>query len=519
MLFDEMAPRAGVSEPTAGRDEMNLAEFPLTLLADRVPKQTKTLCYASRNGTLVVSGSDAYGLPTAADADVIIGLIQLTRLRNNFADPKVPFTRYELLRVLGWPDESKYYKRLDESLNRWVGVTLHYQNSWWDNRAKRYLSAKLHILETVILDEKPGRRARGAPPGSSFTWNAMFIESCQADNLKRLDLDTYFSFRSAVAKRMYRFLDKRFYLRPDWTFDLKEFAFEYVGLSRNYEGNAGKIKEKLRPAIEELEAIEFLAPMGREERYTRIGTEWTIRLAQLPGPAALPAATVGQGGTAPAGPCRTELLTTADGAPVMACGLDAVVSALVVRGVTRSTAEQLAGQYPADQIGEKVAIFDWLLTRRDRRVGRSPAGFLVDSIRKDYAAPRDFPGASSGTPDPSGPGSGAPAVAPPSPTAAEFEAQESAQRDRIAEYLDRLTPADRERTTQAALAAASSYFRTRYQRLRDENPERAGYYLDLIVDQHVAGLLTDAESSAQEPTPEPTRPAPTPPRRGASRSQ
>src|SRR5262245_10429715 len=80
----------------AGRDEMNLAEFPLTLLADRVPGEVKTLCYASRPGTLIVTGSDAFGLPTAADADVIIGLIQLTRLRNEFADPKVPFTRYEL---------------------------------------------------------------------------------------------------------------------------------------------------------------------------------------------------------------------------------------------------------------------------------------------------------------------------------------------------------------------------------------------------------------------------------------
>src|ERR1700730_15233776 len=101
--------------PRSGRDEMNLAEYPLALLADRVPKGQKTLQYVNPHGTLTITGSDAFGLPTAADTDVLIGLIQLTRVRNNFTDPKVNFTRYELFKLLGWPDESKNYRRIDES--------------------------------------------------------------------------------------------------------------------------------------------------------------------------------------------------------------------------------------------------------------------------------------------------------------------------------------------------------------------------------------------------------------------
>src|SRR6185437_4623505 len=85
-----------------GRDEMNLAEFPITLLTDRVHQGKKTLCYEDRHGKLTVTGSDAYGLPTAADADVIVALIQLTKLRTNFTDPMVNFTRYELLKLLNW---------------------------------------------------------------------------------------------------------------------------------------------------------------------------------------------------------------------------------------------------------------------------------------------------------------------------------------------------------------------------------------------------------------------------------
>lgn len=475
-VIEDAGGRAG--ELASGRDEMNLAEFPLTLLADRVPGEIKTLCYVSRPGTLVVTGSDAFGLPTAADADVIIGLIQLTRLRNDFADPKVPFTRYELLRILGWPDESRYYRRLDESLNRWVGVTLHYQNAWWDNRAKRYLSAKMHILESVILDEKPGRRVRGAPPVSSFTWNKTFIESCQADNLKRLDLDTYFSFRSAVTKRMYRFLDKRFYLKPDWTFDLKEFAFEYVGLSRGYEGNAGKVKEKLQPALEELEAIAFLEPMGREERYAKAGASWTIRLAQHPSRAASP----GVGSPAPA--LALALAGPAD-APAPPPGL----AALVERGVTEATAQQIVEQFPAERVAAKVAIFDWLASRDDRRVRKSPAGYLVDSIRKDYAPPKGYAPAVADAPR----SGGAPA---PASTARAARGGDAALRGRVERYWEGLGPAARERLTAEALAAAGAYFRGRYLRLRGSDPARAEKCLRAILDEHLAGLVSP------EPAPE-----------------
>ena len=96
---------------------------------------------------LTVIGSDAYGLPTAPDSDVIVGLIQLTKLRNDFTDPTVEFTRYELLKLLGWADKGQYYRRLSESLHRWVGVTLQYDGCWWDNQRKRRVSASFHILD------------------------------------------------------------------------------------------------------------------------------------------------------------------------------------------------------------------------------------------------------------------------------------------------------------------------------------------------------------------------------------
>ena len=60
---------------------------------------------------MTVSGSDAYGLPTAPDSDVIVALLHLTKTRNDFTDPTVPFSRYELLELLGWPDTGQYYRQ------------------------------------------------------------------------------------------------------------------------------------------------------------------------------------------------------------------------------------------------------------------------------------------------------------------------------------------------------------------------------------------------------------------------
>src|SRR3954453_22869063 len=82
-----------------GRDELNLAEFPVAVLATRIPKGLKTLTFedtvydqqAGETVTrrLIITSSDAYGLPTAVDDEVLVALIQLTKRANDFTEPKV----------------------------------------------------------------------------------------------------------------------------------------------------------------------------------------------------------------------------------------------------------------------------------------------------------------------------------------------------------------------------------------------------------------------------------------------
>ncbi|MBV8077746.1 MAG: replication initiator protein A [Planctomycetaceae bacterium] len=413
-----------------GRDEMNLAEFPITLLTDYPPEGIKTLIFEDQHGTLTVMGSDAYGLPTASDSDVIVALIQLTKLRNDFTDPTVEFTRYELLKLLGWEDKGQNYRRLSKSLHRWVTVTLRYDGCWWDNRRKRRASASFHVLDRLVLPDEDD-------PGivSSFTWGKDFFDSCRANNLKRLDLDTYFSLKSAVSKQLYRFLDKRFYVQGDRTFDLRELAFEHVGMSRKYA--PWKIKQELNHALDELEAIGFLEPMSAAARYTKAGRgAWNIRLVRkLPAPV--------EAKPVEAKPAEPE-----------PTGLE---KELVDRGVTRSVAAELVRDFPAERIRRQVEVVDWLRETKPKRI-KDLGAYLAQAIREDYAAPAGFEGRAERTARETAER----AALDREVAARKAKAREQEERDRIQAYWEALSPERRAALEAEALAEAAPADRAAY---------------------------------------------------------
>jgi hypothetical protein len=413
-----------------GRDEMNLAEFPITLLTERVPPGIKTMVFEDRHGKLTVVGSDDLGLPTALDSDVIVGLIQLTKLRNDFTDPTVTFTRYELLKLLGWEDRGWNYRRLSESLHRWAGVTLRYNGCWWDNKRKRRVSASFHILEEVVLPDEDD-------PGivSSFTWGRKFFRSCRDNNLKRLDLDTYFALKSAVSKQLYRHLDKRFYLRPEWTYDLRELAFEHVGMSRKYAPR--KIKQELNHALEELEEVGFLEPMTAGDRYSKAGRgAWNIRLVRKLTP------------PAEAKPAEVEPEPEPTG----------LEHELVGRGVTPSVAADLVRDFPEDRIRRQIEVLDWLRETKPKRV-KDLGAYLVEAIREDYAAPAGFEAEA----ERAARETAARAALEREVAAREAKARERAEWDRIRAFLGSLRPEERAALDAEALAGADPAARAAYE--------------------------------------------------------
>jgi len=442
-----------------GRDELNLAEFPIALLSSRPNPTQKTVQFedriwdkqADRHVTrkLTIAASDLYGLPTTLDDEVILGLIQLTR-QNDFQHKRVFFSRYKLIRLLGWRNEGKSYARLETSLKRWLGVTFYYENAWWDKRASAWVNESFHLLERVSILAAGQRTSRNTSEMalSSFMWNDVVFRSFRAGNLKRVDMELFRSLGSPIAKRLYRFLDKRFYHKNTWEFNLKELACEHVGLSRSYD--TGQLKRKFVPAIGELEEQGFVCSASPEDRFTRVKRGvWQVEFAKARK----------QGGGS-----KTED--------------NPVLQSLLRHDVHRPTAEKLVSGYPPETIEHHVQVLEWILKQPGVAKPRSVAGYLVQSIREGYDTPIGFQHAS---------------------------AQRSCQRQRremathspenrlqrrIAGHIAALSDTRRRQLEQTALASASRPMLEAYQRAEKQGePLLVNLYHRLILEEHVGRLL------------------------------
>jgi hypothetical protein len=365
---------------TNGRDEMNLAEFPLFYLGQRVPAGLKTLRYehsvydAARNRShtrkLEIAGSDAYGLPTVRDADVLLALLLLAKQNTNFDSETVSFSLYELIEILGWDHSGTSYKRINESLRKWKAITLFFDNGWWDRENEQWRTEGFNILDHISINR--ATRKKGVPELrlSSCTFSKHFFTSLHSGNIKKLNLAEWFSLRIPAAKQMYRFLDKRFYKTSRLDFDLREFACEHVGLSRNYKPS--KLKEKLKPAIEELVSIGFIADMAVGERYAKVSHgEWRINFIRTK---------------------RNVLATTLKGSKSERSAARLLIKDLTDRGMTPASAQKLVTDDSVldDLIRSKIELLDWYLEERPDSAPKQKGGWLMKAIKEDYQPPSDF---------------------------------------------------------------------------------------------------------------------------------
>jgi hypothetical protein len=444
-----------------GRDALNLVEFPLALLSDRSSKDQKTISFkdmvwdkGQRKQVfrrLTITASDQYGLPTALDDEVILGLLQLSK-QDAFEHRRVPFTRYDLLRILGWRDEGKSYKRLETSLKRWLGVTLYYERAWWDPGHKIWADKHFHLLDNLLLYRRQSK-CQPEDVSSYFTWNQEVFDSFQSGSLKQVDMDLYRSLSLPTSKRLFRFLDKRFYFAQTLTFDLKTFALEHIGLSRSYD--CSQIKRRLKPAITELWKSGFLAAIDESDTFRRIRPgQWEILFVR-----GSQKATKSTSRTSPQG------------------------EALIARGVSASMAKRLVREHQAKHIDEKVQVFDRLRKDNDKRISRNPSGYLVRSIIDDYVTPKKKSVKLQTT-------------AESSPQASIVNSRiQNAKEKRVDAYINRLNDADRLKMEEEAISCASSLQLKGLRRAESKSRQgRIVEYRRSIVISHVRKLLKTGPS-------------------------
>jgi len=378
------------------RDEMNLAEFPLTVLSKRSDPSVKTLEFSDyvkgKNGEVVnrqwiITGADKFGLPTSSDDEVLLGLLKLTA-DEGVQSRKVHFTRYELLRVLRWTTEGRSYTRLQNALDRLSGVRIKATNAFYDNETKLHSTRNFGIIDAYEIND--GRDTRP----SFFTWSEVLFKSFQVGFIKKLDLDFYLDLQSAVSKMLYRYLDKHFWYRSRIQVNLFTLAHEKIGVSRNYV-YASSLRQQLEPALEELKDKGILS----EFDFIGKGKSTEVILVAAHAPKKTLAATQDPS-TATAGAslrvaspdrgfadARREHDNEARASSQASDDVRAVQAALVERGLAEKQAFRLtAGQGEAtlDRMRSIIAHFDALVAQKSPLISRSPTGFLYRAVERPF---------------------------------------------------------------------------------------------------------------------------------------
>jgi len=363
-----------------GKDEMNLATFPIAALSTHVPEGARFLKFedtiAGQGGKLVkrtwtIQGGSEVGLPTATDEDVYVALMELTQ-RQGFDNQQIFFSRYDLLKRLGWCICGKCYDRLEESLKRWSSVSIHAHNAFWDNEKKSYVTAGFTLIQGFhIYYEETGQKTDRDQPVSWFTWSDQLYQSFKSGYIKFLDTELYFSLQTSTARRLYRYLDKKFGDGTEFMIDLFKLAHEHLGISRSFQ-YISEVIRKLTPALDELMEKGYLESWALKDRIIHFVKSATARHQPFERTDEQMYQTI----DLPSDSVRVVEETMPE-------PFARVLDMLMTRGVARKQAIKLIESNLArlDKVETMIQYFDSLMATGKNRI-KNPGGFLVSLIKE-----------------------------------------------------------------------------------------------------------------------------------------
>ncbi len=355
------------------QDEFNLAVFPIAVLDKRAQKSKNYLTFTEHitsNGREIqrvwtVMPHPIEGLPSTTDEDVYVALMELSYEQG--AQKKVYFSRYDLIRRLGWPMNAKHYERLESSLRKLAAVRIEAKNAYVDRHTGRLVDVGMSIIqEFKIFDEGAGKRT-GAK--SYVMWSDRVAQSLSEKLFKKLDADFYFNLTSPIAKRLFRYLDKKFGSSDYFVINVRKLAFEHVGMSREMT-YVSQIMQRLEPALNELVAKQFLVEwtLTEETIHFRKNLEFGARIQQM----ALPIYDVMDA------MCDDDLSPEERAVRDVALHLEGQLTA---RGMIGSVAKKLVESFELqgklETIEQAIATFDRQYRQRDLA---NPGGLLYTLI-------------------------------------------------------------------------------------------------------------------------------------------
>lgn len=363
-----------------GKDEMNLVEFPITLLDQRNNKNIKTIEVSDHitgedgkpmKREWTVTGSGKYGLPLAQDNEVLIALLKIGK-EQDFESSTIHFSKYRLLKIMGWGNQGKNYHRLEESLDRFKGVSIKAKNAFWDNRSKTYITVNFGIIDSYkLLDSTKKLDNDESIPYSYARLNEEFFNSIEAGYIKNLDIDMFFTIKGYIAKQLFRYLDKKIYNNK------KRFEIGLYKLAETHLGMFGykypsEIKRKLDSAHKELISKGFLKSV--EYKKTSDGLSEKIIYSFVNKKTAFNKVNTKK---LPAIEEKQDSPNVDEGEEVK------ILKAMLEIGATEAVAKSIINSHSHEDIKFQIEVLPF-------RKPKEPAAMLVRSIRENWAPPTEF---------------------------------------------------------------------------------------------------------------------------------
>lgn len=390
----KIKPPAPVQVPEhTGKDEMNLAELPFASLRNRGDKR-KAIIYegwaTDEEGNRykqewIAQGGSLVGLPNEFDERVLVALLAVTA-RYKFRTRKVPFSVYQLVKIMGLTRSRQTYEYIENSLDRLLAVSFKTKQAFWDNDDKKRITnvRGFHLIEEYWLRYREAdetvKDQEGVP--GFIVWSDEIWKSFRSGYIKNLDLDFFYRLQTPLARRLYRFLDKRMQYQQQYEIDIFDLAGR-LGMSRyKY---PSKVLSKLQPALDELIAEGYL----KDSEMIKVGKYTRMRFRQNSEDAGVEVATMTPGTPLLSlDPEQSALPNHVTRETAGNTEMD-VIALLIEMGLSSEIAQQLASLYASEQIFEKLAYLSFWQQTAPGKI-KNPHGWLRRAIEEDYEAPTGY---------------------------------------------------------------------------------------------------------------------------------
>ncbi len=193
------------------KQDINFMEYPLWIQDDEIANKSEDgYMWRDMEGYIYRAG---YKPPVKTDFVFLLYLLMASQ-QNGWKD-EIVTTKYKIFKGCGIKCGKDWYKRLEESLNRWEFVRIQFEGTFYDG--KEYQNFHFGIIDAWSLEKK----TRELKIRFSKEWLQKIKES---NYFKYINFNQIKALRSPLVIRLYEILIKSFQNRNKWEIDAMKLA-------------------------------------------------------------------------------------------------------------------------------------------------------------------------------------------------------------------------------------------------------------------------------------------------------